>query len=449
MAHIYEEDLHHNKVLRSFQLFFSKSTAGGIVLIIATAIALFWSNSEWYETYKYLWKHPVTVTAFDTTLFHYPFYYIVNDGLMVMFFFVVGLEIKRELLIGELSSFKKAMLPVVGAIGGVIGPVFIYYLINMGNDVALSGWAIPMATDIAFALGILALLGDKVPIGIKVFLAALAIVDDLMAVLVIAFFYTAEIKFFYLYIGAIFGGLMLLLNYLKINNTWTYFFVSLGLWFCFLKSGVHPTIAGVIGAFMIPARSVLDKESFLKRTERLWGKFKQYFDRNRSNIMNAQEEDTIHVIEKGLERVQSPLHRLESGMHPYTAFIILPLFALANAGVYLGNFQLSDLTNKITIGIAAGLFFGKIIGVSGFVWLANKIGIANLPAGIKFSKIVAVSALCGIGFTMAIFIAGLAFKGIGTGAEEDYAKIGILLASTIAAIVGYIIMLSSIKDKKS
>lgn len=447
MSHIYKEDLHDNKILRSFQLFFSKSTAGGIVLIIATAIALFWSNSEWYETYKYLWKHPLTITAFDSTIFHYPFYYVVNDGLMVMFFFVVGLEIKRELLIGELSSLKKAMLPVVGAIGGVVGPVLIYRLINMGDANALEGWAIPMATDIAFALGILALLGDRVPLGIKVFLAALAIVDDLMAVLVIAFVYTDQIMYGYLYIGAIFAGFMFLLNRLKINNAWTYFFFGMGLWYCFLKSGIHPTIAGVIGAFMIPAKSLLDKESFLKRTENLWGKFKKYFDRNRTNTMNSEEEDTIYIIEKGLERVQSPLKRLEVALHPYTAFIILPIFALANAGVYLGDFQLADLTNKITLGIAAGLFFGKILGVSGAVWIAIKLGIANLPAGIKFSKIIAVSALCGIGFTMAIFIAGLSFKN--GGPYEDYAKIGILLASTLAAIVGYVIMMNSLKSKNS
>ncbi|MDC1068982.1 Na+/H+ antiporter NhaA [Candidatus Kapabacteria bacterium] len=447
MSNVFKEDLHENKVLRSFQLFFSKSTAGGIVLIIATAIALFWSNSEWYESYKFLWKSPLTVTAFDITLFHHPFYYIVNDGLMVMFFFVVGLEIKRELLIGELSSFRKAMLPVIGAIGGVVGPVLIYRLINMGDPAALDGWAIPMATDIAFALGVLALLGDRVPVGIKVFLAALAIVDDLMAVLVIAFFYTSEIHFTWLYVGAIFAGFMFILNRLKINNGWVYFFFGFGLWYCFLESGIHPTVAGVIGAFMIPARSVLGKDKFLKRTEALWGKFKQYFDKNKSNILNSHEEDTLHVIEKGVERVQSPLHRLEVGIHPYTAFIILPIFALANAGVYLGDFELADLTNKITLGIASGLFFGKIIGVSGAVWIATKVGLASLPLGVKFSKIVAVSALCGIGFTMAIFIAGLSFKS--GGSEEDYAKIGILIASTLAAVIGYIIMANSLKDSKS
>lgn len=450
MAHLNQDDLHHNRVIRSFQLFFAKTTAGGIVLIVATAIAMIWANSMFHDSYHHLWNTKISVFLGDLELFPshgtHPFniHMVINDALMVVFFFLVGLEIKRELLIGELSSFKKAMLPVIGAVGGVVGPVLIYVALNSADPAAMKGWAVPMATDIAFSLGILALAGDKVPLGIKVFLAALAIVDDLMAVLVIAIFYTDHVSLGWLAWGGLFAAVMYILNKLKINNPWAYFVISLGLWYAFLQSGVHATIAGVVGAFLIPSESLIDRKSFFERTNDLWDRFKNYYEKNKSHHMNENEEDTISMIERGLEKVQSPLHRLEHGLTPYVAFIIMPIFALANAGVYFGNVTIDMLLNTVTIGIVLGLFFGKIIGISAAVWIAVKVGLANLPRGTNFKQMVAVSILCAIGFTMALFVSGLSFE---PGSDfETYSKLGILIASTIAAVIGIIVLLNVIDN---
>lgn len=445
MANIHKEDLHHNPVLRSFQLFFAKTTASGIVLIVATAIAMIWANSPWSDVYKYFWKSDTVVSVGGLILFKHPFYYVINDALMVMFFFLVGLEIKRELLVGELSSPRKALLPVIGAVGGVAGPVIIYSIINAGTPGA-SGWAIPMATDIAFSLGILSLAGNRVPLAIKVFLAALAIVDDLMAVLVIALFFTSEIHYMALAWGGVFAVAMFVCNRLKVNNAWVYFFFGMGLWYAFLESGVHATIAGVIAAFTIPSKSLLDKDLFFKRTEQMWNKFKENFDKNLSHELNEAEQDSLEVISKSIDKMQSPLHRLEHGLNPYVAFIIMPIFALANAGVYLGEFSMDMFMNSVTMGITLGLFFGKIIGITGFVWLFSKLKITSLPDGINYSMIFVVSILCAIGFTMALFIANLSFPTAPM--MEEQAKIGILLASFIASVLG-IFALNKVLDKKA
>lgn len=445
MANIHKEDLHHNPVLRSFQLFFAKTTASGIVLILATAIAMIWANSPWSDIYKYFWKSDTIVSVGDLILFQHPFYYVINDALMVMFFFLVGLEIKRELLVGELSSPRKALLPVIAAVGGVVGPVIIYSIINAGEPGA-KGWAIPMATDIAFSLGILSLAGSRVPLAVKVFLAALAIVDDLMAVLVIAFFFTSEIHYVALAWGGVFTIAMFVCNRLKVNNAWVYFFFGFFLWYAFLESGVHATIAGVIAAFTIPSKSLLDKDLFFKRTEIMWNKFKDNLDKNLSHELNEAEQDSLEVISKGIDKMQSPLHRLEHGLHPYVAFIIMPIFALANAGVYLGKFTPDMLLNSVTMGVTLGLFFGKIIGISVFVWVFEKLKITSLPQGVNFSMIVAVSVLCAIGFTMALFIGNLSFPN--SIEMEEQAKIGILLASFVASVLG-ILALNKVLDKKA
>jgi Na+:H+ antiporter, NhaA family len=445
MSRLKKEDLHHNPVLRSFQLFFAKTTSGGIVLIIATIIAMVWANSPLHELYHHVWHTETTVKIGEMLLFDYPFHYVINDVLMVIFFFLVGLEIKRELLIGELSSVRKAMLPVVGAIGGVVGPVLIYISLNWGDPTAMKGWAVPMATDIAFSLGVLALIGSRVPLGVKVFLAALAIVDDLMAILVIAIGYTENISFVALGWGAFFLFLMYACNRLKVNNSWVYFFFGIGLWYAFLQSGVHATIAGVIAAFTIPSRSLIDKQSFFKRTDNIWTQFKNSIHKNDNSLMTELEEDSIMTMEKNLERVQSPLHRLEHGLNPYVAFIIMPIFALANAGIYFGDVSPDVMTSMVTWGIVLGLFFGKIIGISFAVWISIKLNIAGLPSGTTFKHIIAVSILCAIGFTMALFVSGLSFES--GSPEENFAKIGIIAASVIAAFIGLFVLSSAVKDQ--
>ena len=445
MANLHKEDLHHNKVLRSFQLFFAKTTAGGIVLIVATAIAMIWANSAWSDLYQSFWKNPTTISIGNLVIFEHPFYYVINDVLMVMFFFLVGLEIKRELLVGELSSLKKALLPVIAATGGVIGPIIIYSLINF-NEPTAKGWAIPMATDIAFSLGILSLAGDKVPLSIKVFLAALAIVDDLMAVLVIAFFFTTDISFVALSWAGVFLFAMYICNRLKVNNTWVYFFFGLGLWYCFFESGVHATIAGVIAAFTIPSKSLLDKELFFERTEKLWTKLKESVKINKNSDLDESQLDSLDHISKNIGKMQSPLHRLEHSLNPYVAFIIMPIFALANAGVYLGDFTPSMLLNDITLGVTLGLLFGKVIGITSIVWIANKLKLTELPEGVDYKMIFAVSILCAIGFTMSLFIANLSFHD--NIIMEEEAKIGILLASIVASIIG-IFAVNKVINKKA
>ncbi len=444
MANLHKEDLHHNKVLRSFQLFFAKTTAGGIVLIIMTALAMFWANSQWADTYKHFWNSDTLFSIGSVVVFHHPLSYVVNDALMVIFFFLVGLEIKRELLVGELSTPKKALLPVIAAIGGVIGPMVIYSIINFGEPTA-HGWAIPMATDIAFSLGILSLAGDRVPLSIKVFLAALAIVDDLMAVLVIAFFFTSEISFIALFFASLFLLAMFICNRLKVNNVWIYLLFGVGLWYCFLISGIHATIAGVIAAFTIPSNSLLDKDSFFKRAGNLWDMLMKNLTKNKSRRLNEYEQDALGILGRDISKMQSPLIRLEHSLNPYVAFIIMPIFALANAGVYLGDFTPSMLLNDITLGVTLGLLVGKIIGITTFVWLFCKLKITSLPDGVNFSMIFAVSILCAIGFTMALFIANLSFHD--NIIMEEEAKIGILLASFFASIIGVFAINKVLKPK--
>lgn len=444
MANLHKEDLHHNKVLRSFQLFFAKTTAGGIVLIIVTALAMFWANSQWADTYKHFWNSDTLFSIGSVVVFHHQLSYVVNDALMVIFFFLVGLEIKRELLVGELSTPKKALLPVIAAIGGVIGPMVIYSIINFGEPTA-HGWAIPMATDIAFSLGILSLAGDRVPLSIKVFLAALAIVDDLMAVLVIAFFFTSEISFIALFFASLFLLAMFICNRLKVNNVWIYLLFGVGLWYCFLISGIHATIAGVIAAFTIPSNSLLDKDSFFKRAGNLWDMLMKNLTKNKSRRLNEYEQDALGILGRDISKMQSPLIRLEHSLNPYVAFIIMPIFALANAGVYLGDFTPSMLLNDITLGVTLGLLVGKIIGITTFVWLFCKLKITSLPDGVNFSMIFAVSILCAIGFTMALFIANLSFHD--NIIMEEEAKIGILLASFFASIIGVFAINKVLKPK--
>jgi len=417
-------------IATTFQEFVQSSTSAGIVIVVCTAIALFWINSPFAASYHALLATPlqITVDAFhlDFTLEHF-----VNDGLMVIFFLVVGLEIKRELLIGELSSRKKAMLPMIAAVSGMIVPGLIYVLFNAGTP-AVRGWAVPVATDIAFALGILALLGNRVPLGLKVFLAALAIVDDLLSVLVIAVFYTDTLHMMSLMWAAIIVLVLILGNRANVHSLLFYAIAGIALWLCFLSSGVHPTVSGVVLAICIPSRSRIDQRSFLQRTRHLI---------DRIVARKEEQHDAIHALESLCENVQSPLHRIEHSLQPWVAFGIMPLFAIANAGVEFNSNVLTHLISPVSLGIILGLFLGKQLGVSFAVWLSVRMHWAELPANVTMKNIYGVSILCGIGFTMALFVAHLAFV---SNADLDIAKLSILAGSFVSAIVGSVLLRSSL-----
>ncbi|MDZ7764787.1 MAG: Na+/H+ antiporter NhaA [Melioribacteraceae bacterium] len=345
------------RIMKPFQEFLHAETSGGVLLIIATIIALIFANSALSEFYYGLWHTEISIGIGEYAL-TYDLHHWINDGLMAIFFFVVGLEIKRELLAGELSTGKKASLPIAAAVGGMLVPALLYILFNAGNEGA-SGWGIPMATDIAFVIGILALLGSKVPISLKVFVTALAIADDIGAVLVIAFFYTAEISFFALGIAGIFIVLLILVNLLGIRNLLIYTLLGIGLWLAFLKSGVHATVAGVLLAFTIPASSRISTREFLIRGKDLLTGFENAGEEETDILTNSNRQAYIQKLESHYEKIMSPLQRFEHGLHPWIAFFIIPLFAFANAGVTVGDSFFDSLINPISIGIIAGLFLRK------------------------------------------------------------------------------------------
>ncbi|OVZ76858.1 Na+/H+ antiporter NhaA [Yersinia kristensenii] len=370
--------------------FLRQEAAGGLILIFAAAVALCMANSPLQGSYQSFLDIPVSVKIASLDISK-PLLLWINDGLMAVFFLVVGLEVKRELMEGALAGRDKAVFPAIAALGGMLAPALIYLLFNGADEVTRQGWAIPAATDIAFALGVMALLGNRVPTSLKVFLLALAIIDDLGVIIIIALFYTHEVSVPALGIAAAAIALLGYMNWRGVGKTSAYLLVGLVLWMCILKSGVHATLAGVIVGFMIP----------------------------------------LHTKDK-----RSPSESLEHGLHPWVAYLILPLFAFANAGVSLQGVSLSGMTSLLPLGIASGLFIGKPLGIFLFSWLAVKLGVAKLPDAINFKQIFAVSVLCGIGFTMSIFIASLAFDGADI-ALTTYSKLGILLGSTTAAVVGY------------
>jgi NhaA family Na+:H+ antiporter len=422
------------RILSPFARFARTESAGGIVLIAATLVAIVWANSPWGEGYHHLWETQVTVGA-GTWALSYPLHYWINDGLMAVFFFLVGLEIKREFLVGELASVRRATLPIAAALGGMIVPAILYATLNVGGA-GERGWGIPMATDIAFALGVLALLGPRIPLSLKVFLAALAIVDDLGAVLVIAVFYTDQISWAALGVGMTVLAALVVANRLQARAPIVYVTLGLILWIAFLKSGVHATVAGVLLAMTIPARTRIDTAEFLDRGRRILDYFDAAGTEGTDVLTNRGQQAAIQEMENACEAVQAPLQRIEHELHGPVAFIIIPLFALANAGVHLGGNLGEAFTNPVALGIILGLVVGKPIGITLFAWLAVKLNLAALPAGTSWRAIRGVSLLGGIGFTMSLFIAGLAFPGV-PHLNED-AKIGIFAASLVAGVVGYL-----------
>lgn len=427
-----------DKVITPFEEFIHRETTSGMLLMGTAIIALVLANSTLAEFYKHMLHMPVTIALGDwsiqKTLHHW-----VNDGLMAVFFFVVGLELKREILVGELANLRQAVLPVVAAIGGMVVPALIYFAFNP-DGVAAKGWGIPMATDIAFAIGALVLLASRVPKSLITFLVALAIVDDLGAVAVIAFFYTEQLVVQALFIAAGLLGLMIVFNMAGIRKTWPYALVAVFLWYFLLKSGVHATLAGVLGAFTVPAIPKYDPERFSHRIKGLIKRFDDSHDPSKNIMTNVEMRSVVQALENGIRKVETPLQRLEHAWHLPVAFLVIPIFALFNAGISLDFSSISTaITHPVTLGVGFGLVAGKFIGITLTSWLALKLGLAQLPRDIRFTQIAGVSLLAGIGFTMAIFIAELGFE-----MQPELllmAKIGILVASLLAGISGYIWLL--------
>jgi NhaA family Na+:H+ antiporter len=427
----------------SIKNYIKEESLGGILLIISTIAALVWANSS--ESYHHFWHDlKIGFSAGDFVLSHSIAHWI-NDGLMAIFFFTVGLEIKREIMGGELSSMKKASLPIIAAIGGMLVPAIIYSIFNASNAGYSAGWGIPMATDIAFALGLLALLGEKVNVNIKIFLTALAIADDLGAILVIAIFYTESIRTELLFIAGGLIGILILANKLGVRKTAFYALVGLfGVWISFLFSGVHATIAGVLIALTIPARPKINESQFISLVKIKIDKFAKQ-EPNDISLLTDKQAHCIDDIDKIADDAHTPLQKLEHALHPITSFFILPLFALANAGIRIEGKITDLLFSSVSLGIIGGLVLGKTIGITGLSWLAVKMKIATLPQGTKWKEIFGVSMLGGIGFTMSIFVAELAFS---DDKLIQMAKVGIFSASIIAAIAGLLFLNLTYKKKK-
>jgi len=423
-----------DRFLEPLRRFGEKEASSGIILLFCTVVALVWANSPWSESYFHLWETKFTIGFQDYKITE-SLHLWVNDGLMAVFFFVVGLEIKREILVGELSNLKQAILPIAAAAGGMIVPALIYFAFNTGKPSA-PGWGIPMATDIAFALGVLALLGKRVPLSLKIFLTALAIVDDIGAVLVIALFYTSQIVWLDIYLGAGFLALLAGANMAGIRNPVFYAVFGIGgLWTAFFLSGVHPTVAGVLAAFAIPARTKIHARDFLNDVRLHLDDFETSSLPHANVLANKSQFRAINEIAEACDHAQTPLQKLEHALHPWVAFFIMPLFALVNAGVSLNVSFSETLLEPVSIGIILGLFFGKQFGILFFSWLVVKIRLADLPSRVTWKQLYGVGILGGVGFTMSLFISGLAFS---DPILVDQAKIGILFGSLISGTFGYL-----------
>lgn len=432
------------QAMTPFDEFVHDEASSGLLLMACTIAAMVIANSGLLSAYDAILHTKVTIGggafAISLSLHHW-----INDGLMSLFFFTVGLEIKREILVGELADRRQAVLPIAGAVGGMVVPALIYTAINGGTD-AIDGWGVPMATDIAFAMGVLALLGKRIPRALIGFLLALAIVDDLGAVLVIAAFYTDQINIpALLFAGAAFF-MLILSNKSGIRRPLPYVIFGVLLWLGLLKSGVHATLAGVITALTVPANSHCDVIPFLRRMRQLTNKFERIHEEHKHIMQNSEQQKVLQSMEDFVHCMESPLQRMEHRLHIWVSFLIIPIFALANAGIPIELATLGQtLMHPVTFGVMAGLIGGKLIGIFLFSWLVIKMGWSRLPQGVTMPQIASVSLLAGIGFTMSIFIAGLAFD------DARYllnAKIGILAASLFAGIAGYIGLLFSTKKQE-
>lgn len=426
-----------DKLNKPLQIFIQNEKAGGIVLGISVIIALIFANSPLSHVYHHFFEYKIGFQFDGKSYLEYSIHHWINDGLMAVFFFVVGLELKREIVGGELSNPRKALLPIGAAIGGMLVPAIIYFVLNPTGE-AQNGWGIPMATDIAFALGVLYLLGNKIPLSLKVFLTALAIVDDLGAVLVIAFFYTSDISTLSLLIGLGFVLIMYIGNKIGVRNVLFYAIIGiLGVWTAFLLSGVHATIASVLAAFTIPADMKIKESLYITKIQNYLTKFKSIDPNDKMRTLTNEQLHILDEVKKDTNDIIPPLQRLEHVMHPFVTFIIIPIFALANAGVSVAiDFEQLFSTN-VALGVSLGLLVGKVVGVVGFTLLFVKLKIAPFPNGMNIRNLFGLGLLASIGFTMSLFITSLAFTN-----EEHItqAKIGIFVASIIGGILGYLIL---------
>jgi len=420
-------------LLTPFQKFVKIESFSGILLLFATVLALVWANSPYGDSYRELWLYDLGIIT-ETFEFKKPLILWINDGLMAIFFFLIGLEIKRELLIGELNSPKKIAFPLVGALGGMLVPV-IFFLVLNDNPSTAQGWGIPMATDIAFSLAILNVLGKRVPLSLKIFLTAFAIVDDIGAVLVIAIFYSGAINITLLLIALAMLAVLYFLSYKGIYSKFILFIFGIVIWFLFLKSGIHPTIAGILLAFSVPIRQKIDTSKFLEELENVYNNIKSASVLKKP-ILSHEQIRHVDNLDDWSSKFQSPLQHLEHSLHGWVAYFVIPVFALANAGVLISGTENLDIA--LVVNIIVCLVLGKGIGITSIVYIAQKLKWIEVPSDISFKQIIGVSFLAGIGFTMAIFIASLAF--VSTPEFIDSAKIGILIGSFISAIIGYIIL---------
>ena len=420
---------------------------GGNVLIFATVLALLVVNLPFCTNfYNSLWTHEIALQVGKFNLFSHhghpmSIMAFINDALMAVFFFSIGLEIKREILVGELSSFRQALLPIVAAIGGMGIPVLIFFIIGHGSDY-IDGAAIPMATDIAFSLGILSMLGSRVPVSLKIFLTTLAVVDDIGGILVIAIFYSTHINFWMLLIAAALLGILAFGGKLGIQSKLFYLGIGAFVWFLFLNAGIHPTIAGVLIAFCVPARPIYAPKKYIKKIRENIRYFAKEDDEtlNSKTILNKDQMNWLKEIESSSDKVISPLQDMEDSLHPVVNYLIIPLFAFANAGIYLADLKISALFHGVGLAVILGLVVGKFLGVLSFSWLTVKLGWAPMPEGCNWKQLASVSLLAGIGFTVSLFIANLSF---GTGDPAlsqllDNAKLGILVGSLLAGFGGWL-----------
>lgn len=421
-------------IARPFRDFARIEASAGILLLVCTVAALGWANSPKGNVYFAIANASVTLSLGPWSLSE-PLLLWINDGLMALFFFVVGLEIKREVLVGELSSPRKAALPIVAALGGMVVPAGIYAYFNAGTDAA-AGWGIPMATDIAFAIGVLTLFGSRIPTGLKVFLTALAIADDLGAVLVIAVFYTSGLHAGALAVAAGFLILSIAANRARVSEPLIYALFGVGLWLAVFESGVHPTVAGVLLAMTIPSRSRIDGHAFVARNRESLDAFERHSVPGKDVLTNAEQQEALHAVEKACRQAAPPAQRMEHGLHPWVMYFIMPVFAFFNAGVLFEGSLRDVVSHPATLGVILGLVVGKTVGISVFSWIAARTGLATLPERVGWTHIVGVASIGGVGFTMSLFIAGLAFEG----ALLASAKIGILLASATAAALGGLVL---------
>lgn len=444
--HMDHSDRHHN-VFYAARLSLKRHATGGNVLIAVTLLAMIIANLPAVrDVYNAFWNQPMRLQIGDFNVFSHggepmDVLAFINDALMAIFFFTIGLEIKREVLVGELSSFKQALLPIVAAIGGMLVPVAIFTCFANGTDYS-NGTAIPMATDIAFSLGVLGLLGKRVPLSLKIFLTTLAVVDDIGGIIVIAAFYSTHIEIMLLVYALGLLGLLFLGSVLHIQSKIFYISIGCVVWFLFLNSGIHPTISGVLVAFCIPATPVFAPTKYVKSIRRAIANFRQEDDDvlSRRTILNHDQLNWLKEIESASDKVISPLQELEDTLHPIVNFIILPLFAFANAGIYLLDIDPVSIVSGISLAVICGLVIGKFAGILLFSWITVKSGLAPMPESTNWHMMASVAMLGGIGFTVSLFIANLSFSGMGAEGVEllEHAKLGIVIGSLLSGLIGFV-----------